>query len=65
MLVKLIRVAALSMGCWQAMLHAPLLKDQYLGGFHPRSTCQRRECLDCELVRLSFPAHCCVDLWSN
>ncbi|KAK9841536.1 hypothetical protein WJX74_007380 [Apatococcus lobatus] len=33
----------------QAMLHAPLLKDQYLGGFHPRSSCQRRECLDCEL----------------
>jgi hypothetical protein len=45
----------------QALLHAPLLRDWYLGGGHSYALCTRRNgrpCLACELVRTltsSFP----------
>ena len=38
----------------QALLHAPLLRNFYLGGGHSRALCSRRQhkpCLSCELVR--------------
>ena len=37
----------------QAMVHAPLLRNFYLSGGHPRSQCKHRlakPCLSCELV---------------
>jgi hypothetical protein len=43
----------------QALLHAPLLQQYYLGGGHPRESCARSAkgpCLSCELVRKSAHA---------
>ena len=48
---KAIRTCA----CLQALLHAPLLRNYFLGGGHSPALCPHRErkpCLSCELVRL-------------